>query len=178
MSVFKVDFQFRYQTEYWTNKLYVTAPDTATVRTWVTGEIGPILAGAVQNSITLEKARITELPFVRNHYTDVPLNLPGGGGATPPAPLFNVVRWQFGQNVGRQTFHYFRGSITPSNIGSDQNFTPAAKTYNDAIVNQVGDTTLPITDRNGNPYISFTTALAVGMRQLRRGSKRKARPII
>lgn len=177
MPVHKIDLQFKLGTEYWTNVFYTNASSVATAKVWV-DDLVDAIQGAVQNSVTIDKARITPSPYIANTYTDYPIGVAGTGGSTSPAPLFNVVRWKFGKAVGRAVNHYFRGGVTPSNIGADGNFTSAAQTFNTSIADAVGALSPAPCDRNGNAYTTFSAAPAVGMRQLRRGSKRRITPVI
>lgn len=177
MPVYKFDIQYVYQTEYWTNKLYYICPDMAGARDCAELVAG-ILLTAINDSVTIDKVRVTPYPFVRNTYTDVVIGQPGTGGSGVLAPLFNVVRWQFGKNYGRYVSHYFRGGITPSNIGNNQQFTPAAHAFNNGIVSQLADLSYILCDVNGFQYIVALANIRVGMHQLRRGSKRRKTPVI
>ncbi len=172
-----MDIQFVYNSEYWTNKIYVQASnDTAAAQDAL--DIGNYLATAVQNAVTVQKVRVTPMPAVANQFFDVPVNAPGSGGTTAPAPLFNVVRWVFSPARGRSTMHYFRGGITAANFGPDGNFTDAAAIYNSSVVRGLFDLPQVIVDKYGHPYISANAARKVGMHQLRRGSKRVKKPVI
>lgn len=177
MTVFKVDIQYNYNTEYWTNVWYINTSDVASAKEWVDDFVAATL-DMQQNAVTIDKARITPAPFIANTFTDYPINTAGTGGSTPPVPLFNVVRMVMGKGTGRGVSHYIRGGVTPSNIGADGNFTSAAQTFNqskaDAIISLVP---FPC-DRNGNLYETCTASPKVGMRQLRRGSKRRTTPVI
>jgi hypothetical protein len=177
MTVFQIDLQYVYQTEYWTNKFYVNVGNYGEAES-ASQDIVDILKGAVQNSVTIEKARIRDLPFVANAYVEVIYNTVGTGGSTEPAPLFNVVRWDWSKGLGRAIHQYFRGGVTPSNIGANQQFTSAAQTFNQSIVAALLDMTAPLCDHTGATYQSGQANPRVGMHQLRRGSKRVHTPVI
>lgn len=177
MPTYKLDIQYVYETEYWTNKLYIIEPDIESAVNALQA-LTDVLKTGVQNSVTIDKGRITPFPYLRNTYRDVQLNKAGTGGTAAPAPLFNVVRWEFSRAYGRAISHYFRGGVTPSNIGTDQKFTDAAHTFNDDLVLALFETGPVICDKIGDPYTRATTDIRVGMRQLRRGSKRKKTPVI
>lgn len=177
MPLYKLDIQFVYETVYWTNKLYIIGTDDENAAEAAVA-ITDILATGVQNSVTIDKVRITPAPFTKNNFFDFPVNKVGSGGATQPAPLFNVVRWIFTPPRGRSTNHYFRGGVTPSNIGVDQQFTPTAAAFNNALLVQLFDAGWSIVSHTGAPYAGAAASVRVGMRQLRRGSKRKKKPVI
>lgn len=177
MPTYKLDIQYVYETEYWTNKLYVIEPDMEAAAN-AAETLCQVLKTGIQDSVTIDKVRITPFPYQRNTYRDVQIDVAGTGGSTPPAPLFNVVRWEFSRAYGRAVSHYFRGGVTTSNLGPNQQFTPAAKTFNDNLVTALFETGPIICDKIGDPYTRATTSLLVGMRQLRRGSKRKKTPVI
>lgn len=177
MALYKLDIQFSYNLEYWTNKLYIqAAEDEGAAQDAIA--IAGVLRTGIQNQVTIDKIRVTPAPFTANNFFDVPIDLPGTGGTTPPAPLFNVVRWVFSPPRGRSTNHYFRGGVTPSNIGADGNFTDAAEAFNNSLVNQLFDLPSIIVSKAGVPYQGANAARKVGMRQLRRGSKRVKTPVI
>lgn len=175
--LFKIDMQYLYQTEYWTNVFYVDVADYGAAQSAVI-DLAEVLKTGIQNSVSIDKARITPAPFTRDTFRDVVLGISGTGGATQPAPLFNVVRWQFAKPVGRAINMYFRGGVTPSNIGPDQEFTEAAQTFNNALLAAIFDLPVQFVSRAGTVYTTATAAPKVGMRQLRRGSRRKTTPVI
>lgn len=177
MPVYKLDIQFVYETEYWTNKLYVQAGSDGDAAQ-AANEIVGVLKTGIQNSVTIDKVRITPAPFSRDTFIDIPFQTPGTGGTSAPAPLFNVVRWVFSPARGRGISHYFRGGVTPANIGPDQKFTTDAQTFNNNLVKALFDLPSVICNKSGQPYFSANAAVRVGMRQLRRGSKRKTKPVI
>ena len=177
MPVYKVDIQFKLNTEYWTNVFYASHPSVFAAKLWVDNLV-EAMQDSVQNSVIIDKARITPAPFVANTFTDYPIGVNGTGGSTPPAPLFNVVRFVFGKAVGRGVSHYWRGGVTPSNIGADGNFSGAAQAFNTSKAEAIGALSPPPCDRQGNVYTTFSAAPTVGMRQLRRGSKRRTTPVI
>lgn len=177
MPRYKLDVQYIYQTEYWTNKLYVLAADDDDAAAAAI-QMTDVLKTGVQNSVVIDKVRVSPFPIAKNNFFDVPVNAPGTGGATEPAPLFNVVRWAFSPPRGRQTMHYFRGGVTPSNIGVNQQFTAAAQAFNQSLLNSLFDTGYTIVDLRGNPYVGASASVRVGMHQLRRGSKRVKKPVV
>lgn len=177
MAVYQFDFQFHYETEYWTNKFYAICTDIADAQEFVNA-VATFTPPSYPPSVTLDKARITPLPFVKNVFADITLNKPGTAPAFSPAPLFNVVRFDFSRQFGRAVHHYMRACFPASAMGPNQQFTAEYQGYNNLFAGHFADGPQIVCDKNGNAYENFSAAPSVGMRQLRRGSKRKAKPVI
>jgi hypothetical protein len=177
MPVYKLDYQFVVGTEYWTNKWYVIATDRVDAVT-AANAIATIMAGFVLQPVVLDKVRITPEPFLKNVYQDIALSLTGTAGAGPVAPLFNCARLRSSGNYGRQTNHYMRGTVQLDSIAADQRFNAGAITFFNGKCAQLMDLNWPLCDKNGYVYVYLNVSPIVGMRQLRRGSKRRVRPVI
>jgi hypothetical protein len=176
MAIYSVDIEKLYQNEYWTNRYLVQVADLAGGQ--VAGSaIANMERNFHQNTVTFTRYRVSDNTPNTDVYTTVPLNLPGLRGSVGEyMPLFNVVRVDFGvAGGGRPSRKYYR---LPLGEG-DQ----AGGILADGTVTAVDNALQPILaqpvcDPQGQIWVSIAVARQVGMRQLRRGSKRRLRPII
>lgn len=177
MPRYQVDLQYLMQNEYWTNKFYITVSSLSGAELAVDSMV-VALRPALSALVTIDKARITPLPFVKNTFTDYVIGLPGTRMVTPPGPLFTVVRWDTAADTGRTSHHYIRGGILPTDFGSNGNFTADAQGFNNGIIGTFNDGTFVWTDIHGTPLTKVRASPKVGMRQMRRGSRRRQQPVI
>lgn len=178
MAVWKVDIEKLMEGEYWTNVYYVEA-DTLEDASLIGNEIVGIEESITLDLVTFTKFRTSDLTPNTDVYITTIVNETGdvASGGQDPLPLFNVVRFDLSVPVGRPGRKYMRGVLADST----QNFnslTPAMITvlndnYAVPLAGLVG-----VVNKDGQALSTVTTFPFVGMRQLRRGSKRKATPVI
>lgn len=159
--------------EYWTN-IY-----------WTDGtisEAGSALAAIIAAeralyypTVTITKARVDDgVPNTDVFVTSV-INQAGTRAASSdPLPLFAVARVDFSiAGQGRPGRKYLRGVLQENDTASFNivsGLLTSLQTYADAVV------AAGVTDEEGQAFSSGAPALQVGMRQLRRGSKKKITP--
>lgn len=181
MSVYQIDIEKSFSpttgsTVFWTNVYHVDVTDLAAA----------ITAG--NSIVTLEKtihANTTSFTKMRTRQAGVPgapgtitpLSGVGGRAASNPLPLFNVYRIDFGVSGGRPSRKYIRAplSSTDSTAGAvtGSTVTLIQNSYVTPLLNMN-----VLCDPQGQAFVNGTIWPYVGMRQLRRGSKRKATPVI
>jgi hypothetical protein len=181
MPIYQVDIEKSFlpaagNTIYWTNVYHVSAADLASA----------LLAGA--NIVTLEKtihSTLTSFTKLRAQAsapaapsgTVVPLTGTGARATATYMPLFNVFRIDFSVGSGRPSRKFIRGPLAIGD-NSNGNVLPATVTtittsYINPLVG-LGN----VCDPQGQGLVSGAVFPTVGMRQLRRGSKRKVTPVL
>lgn len=177
VAVWQVDVQKRLGTEYWTNVYHVNKGSQADAQAWA-GYI--IILERQFHLTTVEFVSYRVAPYPGpSEGTITPVNLFGQAAAGDALPLFNVLRVDFPVATGRPSRKYYR---LPLREGDQANglLLPASRdgyqqTFDDVIFdpNYTG-----WCDVDGQPILAARVNTAVGMRQLRRGSKRKLEPVI
>lgn len=181
MAVYQVDIEKSFSpttgtTIYWTNVYHVNAADVASA----------VVSG--QSIVTLEKqAHATTVSFTKmrtrlagstgNTGTITPLTGAGVRAIADNLPLFNVFRIDFGVATGRPCRKYLRGPVGESDSTSGAilagTVTALTNNYATPLLNMN-----VVCDESGQPLLNATVYPYVGMRQLRRGSKRKTTPVL
>jgi len=172
LGLYYVDIEKSYQNEFWTNRYVIAASSPAAG------------AATADSLVTCERSGLTTLCLVTKYRIsdDVPLtdnyfiktvNLAGQKAvAGTLMPLFNVVRIDF--NVvsgGRPSRKYMRGWLGEGDVEFD-NLAAASLTTFQTVANYFV-TVQNYLDVDGQTFGSASVNAKVGMRQLRRGSKRK-----
>jgi len=175
--LWQVDIQKRLGTEYWTNIYHCGRSNLAAAQAFA------------DTIVVMERQlHMTDVVFVS--YRVSPFPGPSEGTVTPLGvfglqtqadylPLFNVLRVDFPVTSGRPSRKYYRMPMAEANQVNGA-LTPAALTGFQAIVEPF------ITDPNASGWCDIDGQLItgiriapnVGMRQLRRGSKRRLQPVI
>lgn len=178
MAVWKVDIEKFYLGEYWTNVYYVeaaTLDDAANIG----NSIVPLEESVTLDDILFTKYRTSDLvPGTDNFVTNI-INEFGDvvNDATVILPLFNVVRVDLSVGVGRPGRKYLRGVLNEGHIEFNALSSAIITFMNDNYCVPLA-TLGGIVLKDGTPVTSVVVNPNVGMRQLRRGSKRKAVPVI
>lgn len=177
MPLFKVDIEKQLGTEFWTNVYYVDAASLTAAHA-VGAEIVVAERGIHHVSVVFTKYRTSDTVPGTDQYITEPLNVTGARGpSTPLLPLFNVVRADLGVGIGRPSRKYLRGVLMEEDITFNNiDATPLALFDTD----YANDLELieELVDVDGQPIINVTINPQVGMRQLRRGSRRSTTPVI
>lgn len=176
MSMYKIDILKAGHGEFWTNVYYV---DTADITVAVNR--GLLIAaaerGILLTSVVQERMRVSTMTPGDDIYTIVPIEGAGSVGDSAPLPLFNVVRVDLSASTGRPGRKYLRGCLGEMEVAGDILTTSFRAQVQANYVDEI----LSIDELrhvDGQTYQSGVVFNAIGMRQLRRGSKRKAGEII
>ncbi len=180
MAVYQVDIEKSFSpsagtTVYWTNVYHVDAASVAAAQTQaanIQAAERPIHLTAV--NFTKYRVRLATTPGAAGSVTTTALL--GTRAGTGTMPLFNVFRVDFSTATGRPSRKYLRGPLlTGDNLSGV--LGAAAQTvlgtYAGTIYAIAG-----ICDKQGQAFTGYAGSTQIGMRQLRRGSKRKIAPVI
>lgn len=177
MPVFKVDIEKQYGTEYWTNVYYVDE-ESLTLAHGVAAEIVNAEQEIHLVSVNFTKYRTSDMVPDTDQYITTPLNSPGERGfAGDPLPLFNVVRVELGVGIGRPSRKYLRGVLCEGDI-TFNTINGATLTEIDTDYCNALEAIEELVDRDGSPIVDCNAQPMVGMRQLRRGSRRSVTPVL
>lgn len=178
LGIFQIDIQKQLGGEYWTNRYHV---EVATLEGALA--IGQQVAEEERQStistVTFVSVRASVPGAENDDYIVQPLGYNGGTvTADPGLPLFVVARVIFSKGPGRPDVKYYKAM---ANIGAiadpftwNQNFVTGLNT---ALCAELLEIT-PLVSADGTAYTSIQLDRRIGMRQLRRGSKKKETPII
>lgn len=180
MALFQIDVEKRLVNEFWTNVYYADATSLDQCRDLI-GLISVREKAIHGNNVDFVRGRARTKAQGDDIYAIVPI---GGFGTRPAAtflPLFNTFNVVMTTEVGRPSRKYYR---PPVGEGDQDNGILLAGTVT-LVNNQIGALiedfqTAGATwvDIDGQPIVSVACSSIVGMRQLRRGSKRRARPVL
>lgn len=162
--------------EYWTNVYYIEAPggdvSAVDIQGIVNAERDVLLAQA-----TITKARVDDNVPNTDNYVTVNYNVQGNRAGAPTdtiLPLYVVGRVDINAIAGRPSRKYLRCVLQESDTSMTAITGPsltALQAYATAITAVPG-----LVDIDGQTFTSATVFPAPGMRQLRRGSKKKLTP--
>jgi len=176
MALFKIDVEKQMGGEYWTNRYFVDAADFAAAA-MMSDEIVTAERAFHGTSVTFTKSRTSDITPGTDVYSTIILNLPGLQGDDGTfLPLFNVLRADLSVGIGRPSRKYYRGVLRETHIiqdGVDASIRTTASGALNSLLTQI-----TLVDVDSQPITLVTVSPFVGMRQLRRGSKRRAAPII
>lgn len=181
MSVYQIDIEKSYSpttgsTVYWTNVYHVEAASLASAIT--SGQSIVTLEKTIHTTATsFTKMRTRQAGTTGNTGTITPLTGTGSRSNTGPLPLFNVFRIDFGVVSGRPSRKYIRGPVITGDNTSGAVTTSTVTTIQNSYVTPLLNMGV-LCDPQGQAFVNGTVWPFVGMRQLRRGSKRKATPVI
>lgn len=183
MALYQVDIEKQLGSEYWTNRYFVNSPTLAEAD----------LAGMqIQNrerlfhrtAVTFTKRRVSDTVPNTSNFIVTPVFQPGElakNGAF--LPLFNVLRVDFSVvGSGRPSRKYYRMPLCAGDITSDFNIdsgiTSAVQAHLVSLIATMDLDYSPIVDPDLQPWVAPAVYLAVAMRQLRRGTRRRTEPIL
>ncbi len=176
MTVYQIDIEKTLSNEFWTNVYHVNVPDqsAAVSRAYI---IVDIERAVHMTFVLFTKFRVSVYPSVGGQGFIVPVGSSGLYPIEATLPLFNVARVDFSNGVGRPSRKYLKLPVGET-MQQDATFVTAFRTsfstaYTMPIVDVDG-----LCDTQGRPLVSAALMPTVGMRQLRRGSKRRALPVI
>lgn len=176
MPLYQVDVEKQVGGEYWSNRYLFNVASL----TEAAGKMTAIVdaeAPLYHPDVRITKARASDFNPLTDNYSVVQYARAGGRSAGSLAPLFNVVRIDFNTGSGRPSRKYLRGVLFTGNLAPnfqvDPNLSPALSAYGTAILGLVG-----FCDPQMQAFTNAQVHPYVAMRQLRRGTKRKLKPII
>jgi hypothetical protein len=177
MPWWQIDIQKQLNTEYWTNVYHCASASQAAAKI-VAEEIIILERQMHRQVVTFVSYRVAPYPGP-SEGTIIPIGQPGLLTGTLHLPLFNVLRVDFPAPVGRPSRKYYRLPIgeddqTDGNINEATRLT--FQSYVDDFFTTVASDSL--IDVDGQVLSSGRVMKAVGMRQLRRGSRRRLLPVI
>lgn len=177
MPVWQIDVEKRLATEFFTNVYHVDqasqadAIDAANLIVQQERLLHHV-------DIIVTKYRIATYPGP-SEGTIYAVNLPCSGASGAYLPLFNVLRVDFAVGVGRPSRKYYRIAIAETSQENGE-FTNAELTAYQGVIDDLMafGSSVGLVDVDSQPILSGNVFRQVGMRQLRRGSKRRLQPII
>ena len=176
MPLFKVDIQKKLGEEYWTNTYTVNESTIQAAR-----DVGLLIVNQERNFhlnvVVFDRLRVSTPVEGDNEFIIVPLSELGRRDTFEGEvlPLFNTLAVLYGTGVGRVGRRYYRGCLNETDVFDGRVVL--------TLISDVGLYTqnilsFGVAKANGTPYTTATPVREVAMRQLRRGSKRRLRPII
>jgi hypothetical protein len=179
MPMFAMDSQKVLNGEFWTNRYMIEATDLATATT-AAAFIRDKERNVHSTIVTFDKYRVSDTVVGTDVYQVVNDNVQGTRAAPNGEwmPLFCVLRVDFNTvGGGRPSRKYLRLPLYEDDCYQG-NTAQAIRTL--VLTSYAGPLIglANFVDVDGQAFSSASASLAVGMRQLRRGSKRRALPII
>lgn len=177
MPLFSVDIQKRLGTYYWTNR-YVIQADDLTLATNVVPGLVDTEKMIHATTIFFDKARVSDFVAGNDNFIIVPLSGNGEYAVVGDAyPMFNVVRVDLRVAIGRPSRKYYRTGFGEGEADGDHWSNSYYPVLTAAMV-QLTTTIAGLVDVDGQLIVGYAVPNLIGMRQQRRGSKRKLAPVI
>lgn len=176
MPLFQLEIEKVYNGEYWVNRYMLTAAT-------LSGTGSP--AAAILNAeraihddrILFTKFNVRTAAAGDDSYITVPVNLMGNFAANgfDLMPLFAVVRVDFAAATGRPSRKYLRGVAKENQVDGFTFASNVVTSWQTSYANVVAAVT-EFCDVDGDDIVSGAVSPKIGMRQLRRGSKKTVTP--
>lgn len=180
MPIFQIDIEKRMGSESWTNVYYVNTPTLADAATF-----GPEIVACERTFhsifVNFVKLRARDRVIGTDLFFILPMASVGIINAAAPQilPLFNVLRVDLLVGQGRPSRKYYRVAVDAgalvANMSWATSYTIIAAQNISTLIN---DNEGILVDTDGQPLLGASVQPVVGMRQLRRGSKRRQQPIL
>lgn len=176
MALYQVVIQKSLGTEFWVNDYTVDASsaDGARVKGLQIADLEKVIH---HNDVLFTSMRVRLNINLGEQGTVYTLSFHGTGGDYGYAPLFNVARIDMSPTLGRPGRKYLRLPCPTASIVGGRWAQSSLDSINDAYcipLQNLGGIVKP----NGQVITVIRMNSVVGMRQLRRGSKRRLEPII
>lgn len=175
LQIYQIDIEKGNETERWTNVYHVQTSSFINAHT--SGDL--IVAQEKRlhtQHIQFLQMRIRPYPSAGQQGTVYQLSGVGDRSAGEFIPLFNVGRVTFTVEQGRPSRKYYRLPVGEGEQQYGTFLTSFVTTINAILVDFLNIAGL--CDESGNEFLAVTLVPTVGMRQLRRGSKRRASPVL
>lgn len=175
-ATFSLDIEKALGSETWTNRYILSNPSF---------ESAILTANAIvlaerdihAQGITFTRYRVADLDPSTDAFVIVPLGVSGNRTITTMLPLFNVARVDFPAGLGRPSRKYLRIGIAEADQTNGVFESSVIAEINTNYGQVLGDIDEYV-DVDGEPLGTGICQPAVAMRQLRRGSKRRATPVL
>lgn len=174
MAVFQVDVQKNLGTEYWTNVYHVNVADAGAADDAALLIYNAEL-GIHYENVNFDKMIIRPYPLVAGSFVERFLGLPGLRSGNTDLALFNVARVIFLAATGRPAVKMYRGALNEGDQEAVGEITEATRTFFETWGDAFNTDVPELCKADGTLVGAGRINLNVGMRQLRRGSRR---PII
>jgi hypothetical protein len=179
MALFALDIEKKltFDPETWTNRYIVEATDL-TLALLSSEAIYDAEVAIHLDVVQFTRYRVSDMDPDTDTFVIVPKSDTGARTTTGQTlPLFNVVRVDFPAGTGRPSRKYLRLPIQESEQANGDLDTGLIALVNTDYGTVLGDISAYV-DVDGEPLGSGVAHPRVGMRQLRRGSKRKLTPVL
>lgn len=183
MPLFAVDVEKTFAGEFWTNRYVVNTTSLANA-----DEAADIIVTRERSfhrvDIEFTKVRTRTLAAGDDVYSSRPIGADGLLASNGPyLPLFNVVRCDFSvEGGGRPSRKYYRLGICAGDVLTNFNVANAIVSAVEAgtagMIAELEANASPLVDVDAQVIVEPTAFSTIGMRQLRKGSKRRTTPIL
>lgn len=183
MALFKVDTQKTDGVRVWSNRYILDAVSLAQAHDSAVNIIAAAEIAMHADFITIDHVRTSTLVPNDNSFLTTATDLAGTlASSGSPLPLWNVVRADMTMSSGRPSRKYLRSGLGSGDIigGYKWNGTniSAVQLALATMRNDLDEAGTPWVDEQNDAVLSVNTFQPIGMRQLRRGSRRVTTPII
>lgn len=177
-GVYNIDVQKRLGTEYWTNRYHCVAL-TLEEALQIGLELSAKEAVVTVSEVSFVSVRASTPQPNDGVYLVEQTNY-SGGVVTPThaLPLFVVVRVTFTKGPGAPDVKYYKGMANPDALADAFNYKQATVNALQIDLAAALLATEGLSSQAGLPYTNIKVDQRVGMRQLRRGSKKRDEPVI
>jgi hypothetical protein len=176
MVAYQIVIQKALGTEYWVNDYHVDVASFDAART-AGQQIAAIERDNSHGQVSFINYRVKIVSDIITQGTIFPLGYNGTGGDYEYLPLFNVIRVDMAPDQGRPGRKYYKLPVPEGGQSNGQLTTATITNVNNGLC-------LPLLNlgvlckSNGDNFTSIACNPRVGMRQLRRGSRRRQTPVI
>lgn len=183
MGIFQVTIQKNSLSEFWTNDYFLDSPDLGLAHSTALDVLAPFEQSIHNNLVSIVKVRTATITPADFTFLTAEMDLVGTfGDDANPLPLFNVMRVDIAIGLGRPGRKFYRlgwgtNRVVPTYRWNASD-TSAVTTAVEAARIACDGAGTPITNRRGDIWFNAVAFPLIGMRQLRKGSKRREEPII
>ena len=180
MPLYQLDIEKSLGTETWTNVYHVNAGNLESCRDAI-GLISVAEKTFHGTVVTFTRGRARTKIEGDDNYIIVPIGGQGARDLGQYLPLFNTFNVLWGAAQGRPSRKYYRGPLSENDQAGGVLQGTIATQINTALnglINNMPDIGCELVDVDGDVLLEASAQLVVGMRQLRRGSKRRLQPIL
>lgn len=176
-AIWQLDIEKSVGVETWTNVYHLSTLSLADAIS-ASGQIVGFERAVTMNDVTFTRYRLRDTAALTGPGHTYEIGLQGSVGGVPIAPLFVCVRIVMETGLNRPSSKYYRAMAGGDIYLNRFNWKTELVTGLNASIcaNLLGQTGL--IDRHGNPFTSIKTQAKIAEHQLRRGSKRKAVPVL
>lgn len=178
-GVYQVDIQKIWAgSETWTNVYHVTAPDSAQAMTHA-NEIAQLEKAITASDVTINAIRVRPYPTAPGAVGTVnTVNIVGTGTSSTQMPLEVCARVIMSNGTTRASSKFLRAAVSSADFTDRKTLTSVARTrlMTNYVTPLLSKTYL--VDVHGSLMPNMSVSDKIANHQLRRGSKRKAVPVI